>query len=124
MDLKGKELEWRSTPPSAAPAAQPVAHVVLTFRAFWDEFAYVAECMELDVSSFGASLEEAFSAALEATVAYLDALEDEGVREQVFAEKGIPLYLGAPGDDFEFKVIAHPNEYVSPQRLSALAPAG
>lgn len=64
---------------------------------------WVAECVELGVSSFGSSDEEAYDELMDAVCAYLNTLEELGERQQVFDRKGVPVYLAAPTGAF------HPN---------------
>lgn len=113
---------WSFTKPD--PSFAVLGHVLLTFRVRRDEDGfYVGDCEPLGVSSFGNTIEEALDATLEATAAYLEALDDSGERERVFAEKGITFSREIPEDWIETKVIAHPGELVSPQRLSELVDA-
>jgi predicted RNase H-like HicB family nuclease len=99
----------------------PVGYVVLRFKVEKDEDgAYVGECLDLDVSSFGATVDEALTATLEATACHLEALDMLGKREKVFADRGIMMFPSIPGDELEITLKAHPGEVVSAQRLSVL----
>ena len=95
-----------------------VGHVVLTFKVHEEDGQYVSRCEELGVASCGDTIQEAFDSILDATLVYLDTLQDEGERERVFAERGIEVIPGAPPTDAgEIALKARPNEYVSPQTI-------
>lgn len=94
-----------------------MGYVVLTIRIHREDDAYVGLCEELDVSSFGDSVDEALAATLEATALYLETLDDEGERDAVFAERGITMLRTEPADTVELSLITHPGEVVSTQRL-------
>ncbi len=55
---------------------------------------YVSKCVELGTASFGASEEEAVRNAIDATLAYLDTLEDLGECDRVLQQKGVPIREG------------------------------
>lgn len=107
-----------------ATDAQPIGHVLLTFRMVRDEDGfYVGKCQELGISSFGDSVDGALGATLEATSLYLETLDDQGERERVLDEKGIKFLPGPPHDNATVPIEVHPGEVVSPQRLSMLVGA-
>jgi len=115
---------WSATRPQ--PGAKTLGHVVVQFKiAPPDEDGLiVGECVELGTSSFGETLEEALNATVEATAAYLEALDDSGELERVLKERGVEFHPVAPADDEEQTVPpVYPGETVSVQRLSALAGA-
>lgn len=113
--------EWSFDRPTAD--ARMRGYVVLTFRIREDDGYFVGECTELDVSSFGTTVDEALRATGEAVCAYLDGLDDVDERERVFAERGITMYQTEPADDVDIKVLAHPGEIISAQRIAELADA-
>lgn len=53
---------------------------------------FVAHCRELGVSSFGETKDEAFDNLNEATLLFLNTLEDLGESDKVLAEKGVQVY--------------------------------
>lgn len=77
-----------------APAT-PDMEILMTFRVHQEGKYHVAQAVELDVSSFGKSVEEAVEALADATTTYLEALDQEGALEEVLKEKEIPI--GRPG---------------------------
>ena len=52
---------------------------------------YVAHCPELDVSSYGDSVEDVFDRLKNAIILYLDTIEQDGERERIFRERGISV---------------------------------
>lgn len=106
------------------PGSKVDGYVLLQFRINWDEETelYEGECSELGVPSFGESVGAALISTMEATVLYLEALDENGERERVFSEKGVMMYEDPP-EGMAITVTAHPGEVVTPQRLSALTPA-
>ena len=78
---------------------QPFAsHLVVPLTvAVWPEGEqWVAQCVEFDVASSGASSEEAAAEAMDAICSYLNTLEELGERERVFAERGIRAFFDSP----------------------------
>jgi predicted RNase H-like HicB family nuclease len=71
-------------------------YIALTLLIEKDEPGYVAYCQELDVASSGATVEEATENISDAVEAYLNVLEKEGIREQIFKEKGIRMFPVRP----------------------------
>lgn len=82
----------------------PVAHVFLTYRLWREDATWLAECIDLGVPSCGATIDDAFDGALDATIAYLNTLEATGDREAVFAERNVPIGEGAPSADFSVSI--------------------
>lgn len=120
-DPTAATTEWTAE----RPAGPALGHILVTFRISRDDDGYyVGECQELGVSSFGNTLQEALDATVEATEAYLQALDETGERDRVFSERGVQFYRNTPPDDLtEVPLEAHPGEVVSPQRLSQLVDA-
>jgi predicted RNase H-like HicB family nuclease len=115
-------ITWSADRPR--PGARQLGHVLLTITVSPEDDSYVGVCQELGTSSFGTTIDEALKATLEATSAYLEALEDSGERERVFKERGVAFYEKEPPSDFEtVNVIAHPGQVISAQRLSELVDA-
>jgi hypothetical protein len=73
-----------------------VGHVGLTFRIWYEEDAWQGICPELGVPSFGDAPGEALDGVIDATLAYLNEIEDTCERERIFAERGIALRAGEP----------------------------
>lgn len=99
-------------------------HIIVTFRAVHDDETgqYVARCEELEVSTFGPTIEEAFAELNDAVVLYLNTLEEVGERERTFQERGIVL-LTDPNNVSEISIHARPEEIVSPRELVVPVPA-
>jgi predicted RNase H-like HicB family nuclease len=90
-------------------------YVVVTMRATKDEETgqYVAVCEDLDVASCGDSIEDAFAQIEDAVELFLNALEEEGERERVFAERGIVIHEGdLPSHEATVTTSVHPDELV------------
>lgn len=79
----------------------PTGHVLLTLSVIRTEDGYTSECPELGVPSFGMSLEDALTAAMDATLVYLNEIERLGLRPEVFEERNIAFKTGAPMDNLE-----------------------
>ncbi len=107
------------------PGTKVDGNVLLRFRIQPDHETglYEGECVELGVPSFGETVDAALVSTMEATALYLEALDESGERERVFAEKNIVMFPGEPPEELEVTVMAHPGEVVTPQRLSVLTPA-
>jgi predicted RNase H-like HicB family nuclease len=104
-------------------ASGPDGHIQLTFKGYREDDQWVSECVELGTSSCGDTVDEAFAALEDATLLYLQTLDDAGERARVLRERGIEVSPGAPeGDGEEIPVRARPNEVVSPHPLAI--PAG
>jgi predicted RNase H-like HicB family nuclease len=71
-------------------------HVVLTLVVHKEDSQYVSRCSELGTTSCGDTVDEAFRNIREATLLYLNAIEEAGERERVFRQKGIQVFLGPP----------------------------
>lgn len=73
-------------------------HVSLTISAQRDEDIkqWVGTCQELEVSSQGDSLGDAIDETIEATLLYLDTIEELGERKRVFEERGVRPEFGVP----------------------------
>lgn len=97
-------------------------HVLLTFRAWQDDGQWVSVCEELAVASQGASGGDAIEKVIEATVLYLNTLEDVGERRRVFDERDIEVELGLPERRRAPIPVEHFNETVA-TRLVGLTEA-
>jgi predicted RNase H-like HicB family nuclease len=63
--------------------------IALTFVIEPEGDRFVATCPELDVASFGDSVEDAAAHLENAVLLYLDVIEEDGERERVFHERGL-----------------------------------
>ena len=63
--------------------------ITLTFVIEPEGDRFVATCPELDVSSFGDSVEDAAAHLENAVLLYLDVIEEDGERERIFCERGL-----------------------------------
>jgi len=109
---------WSAKRPG--PHAKPAGYIlVMVPLELDDDGYYVGHAEPFGISSFGDSLDEAVQATMEATSAYLQALDDEGMREEVFKDLGVDVLTDEPGA--KVKVMAHPGEFVSPQRVTVMA---
>lgn len=96
----------------AAASDDVVGYVVLTFRVYQEGDQYVSECVELGTASCGDSIDEAFANIKEATLLYLNAIEESGERERIFRRRNIRIYLGQPHHE-KMSVTASDRDVVS-----------
>jgi predicted RNase H-like HicB family nuclease len=73
-----------------------VGHVLLTFSVVEVEGVFTSCCPELDVHSYGKTITDALDSIQDATIVYLNAIEQRDLREKVFHEADIAFQLGAP----------------------------
>lgn len=71
------------------------AYIRLHFRTFQEDNLWVAECVELGVSTSAETQEEATRGIVEATNLYIETLADEGELQRAFNERGLKT---APDD--------------------------
>lgn len=79
---------------SRRATSRVVGHIVLTLLVHQEDAQYVSECVELGTASCGDTIDEALENIREATVLYLNAIEEAGERERVFRRQGIQIFLG------------------------------
>jgi predicted RNase H-like HicB family nuclease len=84
--------------------ARAVGYIVVTYRAYPEGKQWVSECPELAVISCGDTLQEALDNIADATGLYLNTIEQQGERERVFRERGIPVWSARPKKD-EFPIL-------------------
>jgi predicted RNase H-like HicB family nuclease len=60
---------------------------------------FVSYCPELDVASCGESIDEAYSNIQEAIALHLNVLEELGLRQRVFNERGIEVHRDKPAKE-------------------------
>ena len=73
-------------------------HMVFTFRAHEEDGQFVSYCEELGVPSSGATVDEALRNAIEATLLYLNTIEETRDRRRIFDERNIEFDRGLPPD--------------------------
>lgn len=66
-------------------------YIVLAVNILEENGQYTAVCKQLDVATFGSTVEEAYENIINAVQVYLDGLEEEGLMYEVFEEKGIVI---------------------------------
>ena len=81
---------------SRPAASRTVGHIVLTLLVHKEGDQYVSECAELGTASCGETIDEALRNIREATLLYLNAIEEAGERERIFRQKRIQIFLGPP----------------------------
>lgn len=69
----------------------PAGYIALEFVITKEGNQYSSWCPKLDIASCGDSPEEAVKSLGDAVELYLDTLEEEGEREQVFKERDIKI---------------------------------
>ena len=90
-----------------------VGYIVLTFHVFSENGNFVSACPELDVASCGDTVDEALKNIKDATLLYLNTLEEQGERERIFKERKIRLHRVAP-KSAKVKREVKSNEVISP----------
>ncbi len=65
--------------------------IALTLAVEREDDQYVSLCPELDVASYGETIEDAVARLRDAVALYLDTIERDGERERVFRERGIEI---------------------------------
>ena len=86
----------RSSLGDNATSGEVIAYVELTGVMWPEGDAWVSQCVEFDIASSGPTPDEAEAELMDALCAYLNTLEDLGEREQVFKQRGIPVYTTLP----------------------------
>lgn len=81
---------------SGASDAPSQVYVPLTVAVWREDEAWISQCLELDMTSYGPSPDESAARAVAAACSYLEALEEIGEREQVFALRSISTYCEPP----------------------------
>lgn len=71
-----------------------MTHITVTARLHREGHHYVAGCVELGVSTFGSTQDEALARLEEATLLYLATLGDLGEPERMLASRGVPVRRG------------------------------
>jgi predicted RNase H-like HicB family nuclease len=84
----------------------------ITIAIWREDEDWVSQCLEFDVSSAGASPDEAAEEAGDAVESYVHTLEELGERDRVFAERAIATYRREPP---EFRFPRLPTEMLQRQ---------
>lgn len=93
------QAAWTQITAVMDKAGVEIYHVPLTLRAHQEGGQWASFCEELAVHSCGDSIEEALANAVEATMLYLNTIEDLDQRREVFRKRGIKPELGWPRED-------------------------
>ena len=88
--------------------------IALTFVFEREDDEYVALCPELDIASQGDTIEDAATHLENAVLLYLDTIEEDGEREQIFRERGIKIEERLEAD---YDVKIHPGVFATVRRL-------
>ncbi len=97
-------------------------YITLTLEAFPEGKRFVSRCRELEVTSCGDSVGEAFDAVIDAVTTYLNAIEQLGQRERIFEEKGIEIRKTRPSRIGRVESDLPPNS-VAGKHVFPLSPA-
>src|SRR5215210_5594533 len=65
--------------------------ITVTLKVEREDDQYVSLCPELEVASYGDSVEDAVAHLKDAVLLYLDTIEQDGERERIFRERGIKI---------------------------------
>ena len=83
---------------------------------------YVSECLQLGTASCGTSPEEALKNIKEATLLYLDTLEELGICEETLAQRGISAFT-EQSDPQLLNIPSGVDAYASVLQLADCVPA-
>lgn len=75
---------------------QPDGYLDLTVQIYEEDGEWIAECLELGISSSGGTVEAAARAVTEAASVYLLTVEESGLLDRTLAEAGLVLQHGRP----------------------------
>ena len=78
-----------------------MGHIALTFVVKYEDDAWQGSCRELRVPSFGDGPADALDNTIDATLGYLNELEQTGQRDEVFSQRHIVMSDGAPAEETE-----------------------
>lgn len=71
-------------------------YIVVTLRIWEENNHFVSECPEFDVASCGDTIDEALKNIKEATLLYLNTIEEKGERQRIFHERNIRMHHVEP----------------------------
>jgi predicted RNase H-like HicB family nuclease len=94
------------------------AAIALTYIVEPEDDQFVATCKELDVSSFGTSVEDATEHLHNAVLLYLDVLQEDNELEQVFKERGIEVVRRLHAN---YAVSIHPGVFATVRQVPVRA---
>lgn len=77
-------------------AEQSTGYLDLTVRIVAEDGEWLAECVELGVSSCGDTVEAAALAVVEAIGLYLQTVDESGLLEQTLRDAGLEIRRGIP----------------------------
>ena len=78
------------------PKTQLMGFIEVAFIASEEEGGYVSTCPDLGIASQGETVDEAFENIKDATLVYLNTIEQLGERERVFKERHIKIHRHEP----------------------------
>jgi len=88
-------------------------YITLTFEVFPEGKKFVSRCRELGVTSCGGDVSAAFENLKDAVTTYVNAIDELGDRERIFAEKGIEIRKTKPRTVTVESLKLPPNSYAS-----------
>lgn len=94
-------------------AMKPKMFIVVTCKITKENNFYVASCPELDVVSQGKTIEEANDNIKDATLLYLNTIEELGTRKEIFGKKKIKIYTTIPRSKKEVISVPKDNNHDS-----------
>lgn len=97
-------------------------YIKLTYEVTQEGKQFVSRCVELGTASCGDTLDDAFENIADATIEYLNAIEELGERSRVFIEKGIEITDHPPASVLRDYDLA-PGTFVSSQVTTVPVPA-
>ena len=89
-------------------------YVILTLVVDEEDGQFAAHCPELGTATCGDTIQEALANLREAVTVHLDALEEVGTRERVFAERKIKVHRSATEVQWTIPVGQVLNKVVQP----------
>jgi predicted RNA binding protein YcfA (HicA-like mRNA interferase family)/predicted RNase H-like HicB family nuclease len=102
-----------------------IGYVALTLEVHREGRQFVSRCRELGTASCGDTLDEAFENIKDATIEYLNAIEQLGERPRIFREKGIKTRKKPPSvvrQEYELAPGAFVGSYVTKVPVPAWVP--
>ena len=88
--------------------------IALRLEAVREDDLFVATCPELDISSYGETVEDAFAHLKHAVLLYLDTIEEDGERDRIFRERGIVIEDRRATD---YQTTVHPEVFATVSRF-------
>jgi len=91
--------------------SQTDGYIIVTLRIWEENNHFVSECPELDVASCGDTIDEALDNIKEATLLYINTIEEQGERQRIFHERNIRLHHVEPPESR--KIDVRLNEFIT-----------